>query len=75
MRTTVDIEEDVLLAARELARRRGVSLGRALSELARQGLARAEAEGTRNGVPLFPVGAEARIVTPELVNQLRDELP
>lgn len=73
MRTTVDIEEDVLLAARELARRQGVSLGRAISELARRGLVRAEGETMRNGVPLFPVAAGARIVTPELVNQLRDE--
>jgi len=29
----------------------------------------------RNGVPLLPVRPDAVTVTPELVNQLRDELP
>ena len=36
MRTTVDIEEDVLLAAKEIARQRGKTLGRVLSDLVRQ---------------------------------------
>lgn len=30
---------------------------------------------TRNGVPLLPMRVGAMPVTPELVNQLRDELP
>jgi hypothetical protein len=37
MRTTVMIDDDVLSVARALAERNGVSLGRALSELARRG--------------------------------------
>ena len=36
MRTTLDIEDDVLLAAKELARRSGSSAGQVLSRLARQ---------------------------------------
>jgi hypothetical protein len=75
MRTTLDLEEDVLLAAKELARWRGVSIGKVLSDLARQALARQAGETTRNGVPLFPRRPEARVVTLELVNQLRDEAP
>ena len=39
MRTTLDIDPDVLSAARELARRRGVAIGRVLSDLARPGAA------------------------------------
>lgn len=75
MRTTLDIDEDVLLAARDLARRRRSSLGRAVSDLARQGLTRSEPGGVRNGIPLFPVRPGAAIVTMELVNRLRDEAP
>ena len=75
MRTTIDLEEDVLLAAKEMARRRGVSIGKILSDLARQALSRQEGETTRNGVPLFPIRPEARVVTLELLNQLRDEAP
>jgi hypothetical protein len=75
MRTTLDIEEDVMLAARELARQRGVSLGKVFSDLARQALAHQEAGEVRNGVPLFPVQPGAVLVTLELVNRLRDEAP
>jgi len=74
MRTTLNLEEDVLLAVKEIAQRRGVSLGKALSDLARQALSRQESTQARNGVPLFPVASEPRVVTLELVNQLRDEL-
>lgn len=38
MRTTVDLDEDVLMAVKELARLRGESIGRILSELTRKGL-------------------------------------
>jgi hypothetical protein len=74
MRTTVDLEEDVLMAAKELARQRGTSIGRVLSDLVRQALARPQSTATRNGIPLFPVQPHAGVVTPELVNQLRDEM-
>jgi len=75
MRTTIDIDEDVLFAARELSRRRRISIGKAISELARQGVRRTEQGSTRNGVPLIPISKSGSIVTLELVNQLRDESP
>lgn len=75
MRTTLDLEDDVLLAAKEIAHRRGVSIGKVLSELARQSLWRNASETTRNGAPLFPLVPDARLVTLEMVNQLRDEAP
>lgn len=75
MRTTLDLEEDVLLAAKEIARQRGVSIGKVLSDLARQALSRQDTVTMRNGLPLFPIQPEARVVTLELVNQLRDEMP
>lgn len=76
MRTTLDIDQDVLLAAKEMAQRRGVSMGKVLSELARQALTQqATVTTTRNGVPLFPRRPDASVVTLELVNRLRDEMP
>ena len=75
MRTTLDIEEDVLLAAKEIARQKRMTIGRVLSDLARKSLLRKSTVTKRSGLPLFPVQPEAGIVTLELVNHLRDELP
>jgi hypothetical protein len=73
VRTTIDLEEHVLLAAREIARQRGLSTGEVLSELARRASSRRDAATTRGGVPLFPVRPGAGVVTLDLVNRLRDE--
>jgi len=73
MRTTVDVEEDVLLAAKEIARQQRLSIGKVLSNLCRQALTRHRTGSTRNGVPLFPVQKKAGAATLELVNRLRDE--
>ena len=75
MRTTLDIADDVLQAARELASVRGQTVGQVLSDLASKGLANPEPKArTRNGVPLLPrrPSGSAR-PTLKLVNQLRDE--
>jgi hypothetical protein len=73
MRTTLDVEDDVLLAAKEMARQQRLSIGKVLSKLARQALTQQRAGGTRDGVPLFPVQKNAGVATLELVNRLRDE--
>jgi len=74
MRTTLDIDEDVLECAKDLAARRRTTAGRVLSELARSALTpRDRAVRKRNGVPLLPRQRGARLVTPEVVNRLRDE--
>jgi hypothetical protein len=75
MRTTVDLEEDVLLAAKEIARQRGNTVGRVISDLARQALTQKAPGSTKHGLPLFPVQPDAGVVTLELVNRLRDEAP
>lgn len=77
MRTTLAIDDDILAAARHLAERDRKSVGEVISALARQGMARGArtARAERNGVPLLPSRRAAAPVTPELVNQLRDELP
>ena len=75
MRTTLTIDDDVLAAARGLAARQHKTVGEVISGLTRQALRpTAVGRGVRNGVPLLAVRAGATPVTPELVNQLRDEL-
>ncbi|MGE0492494.1 MAG: CopG family transcriptional regulator [Vulcanimicrobiota bacterium] len=70
----MNIDDDVLSAARELADRHQVSVGKALSMLARQAMTTPCSGDTRNGFPLFPLRSDSGIVTPELIADLRDEL-
>ena len=74
VRTTLDIADDVLQAAKELASLRGATAGQIISELARKGLQTpGPAARVRNGVPLLsprPPGAPRP--TMALVNELRD---
>jgi hypothetical protein len=71
VRTTVDLEEDILRAAKDLAKERSQSLGRVLSELARKGLQPSpRSMDTRNGVPLLPRKTGARPVTSQMVKEL-----
>jgi hypothetical protein len=71
MRTTVDIDEDILLVAKDLARESGQSLGRALSELARKSLHKEMAAPVvRNGVPLLSVRPDSRPGTSRIVTEL-----
>ncbi len=78
MRTTLKIPDDVLLAARQRAEARSITIGDALAELARRGL-EIELEESQDdfwkGVKLFPHRPDDPPVTLELVNRLRDELP
>jgi hypothetical protein len=74
VRTTLDLDEDILHAAKEIAAARGTTAGKVLSELARKALTPSRTARVRNGVPLLsrrPAGAPRP--TLELVNRLRDE--
>jgi hypothetical protein len=76
MRTTLTIDDDVLDAAKELARDRHVSVGEVISDLARKSLTLSvDSLEYKNGVPLLPVRTDGRVVTLEMVNKLRDEMP
>lgn len=73
MRTTLDIDDDVLLAAKELAAAEKKTAGKVISELAREAI-RGERKGEgkiRNGFELLPPGGA--IVTSELVEKLLEE--
>ena len=74
MRTTLDIDDDILQAAKDLAQSRGSTAGRVISDLARRALAQPASGGPiRNGVPLLPPrGAAEPRVTARRVSDLRD---
>ncbi len=72
MRTTLEIDDDLLLVARQLARQRGTTIGQAVSELVRQALEPKATARIRNGVPLFTPKPGARKPSLNLVNRLRD---
>jgi hypothetical protein len=75
MRTTLTIDDDVLDAARDLASRQKKSIGEVISTLTRQALRpTTKPTFTPGGVPLLPLRADAKPVTLEMVNRLRDEL-
>lgn len=73
MRTTLELDDDVLHAAKELAAARGSTAGKVLSELARKGLETPKAGRVRNGVPLLPRRTGAPRMTMKQVNDLRDD--
>ena len=74
MRTTLAIDDDVLSAAKAIARQRNQTIGQVVSELARKALHPPAAGAERNGILLLPIRPDA-IVTLDIVNSLRDELP
>ena len=77
MRTTIDLDDDILQAAKELGHGRGMTIGKVVSDLARRGLADPAGLArtqTRNGVPLLAPRAPATPrPTMKLVNELRDD--
>lgn len=72
MRTTLDIDDDVVVAAKELAAGERRSLGSVISELARRGLTPARVE-TEGDLPVIRVPAGAAAITPEMVRRALDE--
>lgn len=88
MRTTLDIADDVLFAAKELARRDKRTLGQVVSDLARRAFSQA-ADATLPGSAsagatphvseqlaaygIHPLPPRGTIVSNELIDRLRDE--
>jgi len=75
MRTTLDIADDVLTAAKAIAREQRRTTGEVVSELARTALRKRVRLGSRDGVPLLKVRNPEIRISLETVNALRDEIP
>jgi hypothetical protein len=82
MRTTLDIADDVLAAAKERARREHKSMGQVVSELARQALTAPRASSelapsvVREPPALYgvqPFASRGAVVTNDLIDRLRQD--
>lgn len=81
MRTTLDIDNDVLAAAKELARQQNVSAGQVVSQLLRRVLtgqaehstpSEDEGLGAQSVAGFRPFPAGKAVVTNDAVNRLRE---
>jgi hypothetical protein len=73
MRTTLDLDEDVLQSVKELAEAQRSTVGKVTSQLVRRALDRPQSVSVRNGVPLFPKRPPGSPrPTMKRVNELRD---
>ena len=75
MRTTLDIDDDVMQAAKQIARLKNQGIGRAVSDLARRGLAPEKSPSIEmeHGIPVWQHGSGAISVTSEFVRNLMEE--
>ena len=79
MRTTLDLDDDVLASAKEIARREHKTAGQVLSELARRALTQgtaAAAPAKRSGAAVHgfkPFATRGAVVTNATIERLRDE--
>ncbi len=78
MRTTIDIEDDVLAAAKEMASRQRVSAGTVISRLLREamsgasGTERSSASGLRSVAGFQPFPSQGVLITNAQIDALRD---
>jgi predicted transcriptional regulator len=74
MRTTIDIDDDILAAAEEIAAAENRNVGAIISDLARQFLKRRPSPEAiyRNGFWVLPKRGRG-VVTPELVDRLAED--
>ena len=73
MRTTLELDDDLLATARQLARQQGLTLGQVVSELARQSLTARAPLKVRNGVLLFVPKPGTSKPDLQTVNRLRED--
>lgn len=74
MRTTLELDDDVLSAARELARDRRMSIGAVISTLARAGL-RPRSVEVIDGLPVIRADVGDPMITSEMVRRADDDQP
>jgi hypothetical protein len=86
MRTTLDIDDDVLFAAKDFARRDKKTLGATISSLIRRGLAspaappkkskrrdKAATDDALAKLGIYPLPSRGGVVTNELINAIREQ--
>ncbi len=73
MRTTLNLDPDVLRAVKSLARERGASLGAVVSALVREALRPPDRATYGSGFPVFEVREGAAPITLEMVKSALED--
>lgn len=73
MRTTLNLDDDVMRAIRALAHERGESMGAVASELIRDALRAPPDISYSSDFPVFRVGEDAPPITPDMVREALEE--
>lgn len=74
MRTTLDIDDELLLIVKQIAQQRHTTAGSVVSNFLRESLQPKSFETEyRDGVPMLPRRPGGPVVTTELVNRLLNE--
>lgn len=73
MRTTLDIDEDVLEAAKEIGAMRRKTAGQVISEYARAAMIPPRTYSERNGVPILRRRVPRRVITTAEVKRLQED--
>jgi hypothetical protein len=73
MRTTLDLDEDVLIAVKHRARLEGRTAGQVLSDLARIGLRGDTPSSSDSFYGFTPLPRRGGVVSTELVEELRED--
>jgi len=73
MRTTLNLDDEILAALRSLARDRGRSMGDVATELIRDALQADRGSDYRGDFPVFTVREDAPPLTSEMVGDALDE--
>ena len=74
MRTTLNLDDDVLQMVREYSEARSLALGKAASELVRKGFATPTPTHMLNGVVVFDLPPGSPAVTTEQIKAIESEL-
>jgi|ERR1700722_3348708 len=74
MRTTLNLDDDVLEMVRQYSEARSVALGKAASELVRKGFTTPTPTRIVNGLVVFDLPPDSPPITSERVKQLQSEM-
>jgi hypothetical protein len=73
MRTTLDIDDDLLDALRPVAAGQKRSLGRVISDLVRSSMQPRSSDSMHNGFPVFDIASDATMFGADDVTRALDE--
>jgi hypothetical protein len=73
MRTTINLDDDVMPVVKQYAESRALGLGKAVSELVRRGINASRPTRTVNGLLVFDLPPDSPRVTTNMVRKLEAE--